>query len=162
MVFSDYTYTLETIIQSGQHGMSVTSVPIRVNGFLRPSRLVSSIPSYIKRSIITITRIFIIYRPFRFFAAISLILLLLSTVIGARFLFHYFNGEGDGHVQSLVLAGALLGMSFQALLIAFVADILAANRKLLEDIRFRQRAEPGAQALHGELTRDDPGRSATK
>lgn len=162
MVFSDYTYTLETIIQSGQHGMSVTSVPIRVNGFLRPSRLVSSIPSYIKRSIITITRIFIIYRPFRFFAAISLILLLLSTAIGARFLFHYFNGEGDGHVQSLVLAGALLGMSFQALLIAFVADILAANRKLLEDIRFRQRAEPGARALHGELTRDDPGRSATK
>ncbi len=141
MVFSDYTYTLETIIQSGQHGMSVTSVPIRVNGFLRPSRLVHSIPSYIKRSIATITRIFIIYRPFRFFASVSLALLLVSTLIGGRFLIYYLNGSGSGHVQSLILAGALLGMSFQALLIAFVADLLAANRKLLEDIRFRQRSD---------------------
>ncbi len=141
MVFSDYTYTLETIIQSGQHGMSVASVPVRVNGFLRPSRLVRSMPSYVKRSIITITRIFIIYRPFRFFAAISLALLLASTVIGMRFLFYYLAGDGSGHVQSLILAGALFGMSFQSLLTAFVADLLAANRKLLEDIRFRQRAD---------------------
>lgn len=162
MVFSDYTYTLETIIQAGQHGMSVTSVPIRVNGFLRPSRLVSSIPSYIKRSIITITRIFIIYRPFRFFAAISLALFIASLLIGFRFLIHYLNGNGDGHVQSLILSGALLGMSFQALLIAFVADVLAANRKLLEDIRFRQRATPQSNGGDERKPRIDPDQDQIK
>jgi len=145
MVFGEYTYTLETIIQSGLHGMAVMSVPVRVNGFLRPSRLVRSIPSYIRRSIVTITRIFIIYRPFRSFAAVSLALLLASLLIGVRFLFYYWKGDGSGHVQSLILAGALLTMSFQSLLIAFVADLLAANRKLLEDIRFRQRTDHAMQ-----------------
>lgn len=137
VVFNDYTYTLETIIQAGQKNMAITSVPIRVNEDLRPSRLVKSIPSYIKRSVVTIIRIFVIYRPFRFFFTIGAVLLGLGFLIGARFLFKYFGGEGAGHVQSLILAGALMVMGFQAMLIAFVADLLAANRKLLEEIRFR-------------------------
>lgn len=137
MVFNDYTYTLETIIQAGQKNMAITSVPIRVNGDLRPSRLVKSIPSYIKRSIGTIIRIFIIYRPFRFFGTIGAILFGLGFLIGLRFLWEYLGNNGQGHVQSLILAGALLVMGFQTLLVAFLADLLAANRKLMEDVRFR-------------------------
>lgn len=137
MVFNDYTYTLETIIQAGQKNMAITSVPIRVNDDLRPSRLVKSIPSYIKSSIVTIVRIFIIYRPFRFFGTISAILFGAGFLIGMRFLWKFIGGEGAGHIQSLILSALLLGMGFQTLLIAFVADLLAANRKLLEDIRFK-------------------------
>lgn len=135
VVFNDYTYTLETIIQAGQKNMGITSVPIRVNEDLRPSRLLKSIPSYIKRSIVTIIRIFIIYRPFRFFGTIGAVLFSFGFLIGLRFLWMYMMGEGEGHVQSLILAAVLLGMGFQTLLIAFVADLLAANRKLLEDLR---------------------------
>lgn len=140
MVFNDYTYTLETIIQAGQKNMAITSVPIRVNGDLRPSRLVKSIPSYIKRSIVTIIRIFIIYRPFRFFGTIGAVLFGAGLLIGLRFLWKYLGGAGEGHVQSLILAALLLGMGFQTLLIAVVADLLAANRKLLEDVRFKTSA----------------------
>ncbi len=135
MVFNNYTYTLETIIQAGQKNMAITSVPIRVNEDLRPSRLLKSIPSYIKRSVITIVRIFIIYRPFRFFGTIGIVFFGIGFLIGLRFLWHYLNGNGDGHVQSLILAGLFIGTGFQTFLIAFVADLLAANRKLLEDIR---------------------------
>ena len=140
MVFNDYTYTLETIIQAGQKNMAITSVPIRVNGDLRPSRLVKSIPSYIKRSIVTIVRIFIIYRPFKFFGTIGFLLFGVGFVIGARFMWLYFHGLGEGHVQSLILASTLLAIGFQTLLVAFLADLLAANRKLMEDMRFRLRA----------------------
>lgn len=139
MVFNDYTYTLETIIQAGQKNMAITSVPIRVNGDLRPSRLVKSIPSYIKRSIVTIVRIFVIYRPFRFFVSIGGVLFSIGFVIGLRFLAYYIQGDGGGHVQSLILATMLMGMGFQTILIAFLADLLAANRKLVEEIRSTQK-----------------------
>ncbi len=137
IVFSNYTYTLETIIQAGQKDIAITSVPVRVNEDLRPSRLVKSIASYINRSIITIIRIFVVYRPFRFFGTIGVVLFSLGFIIGLRFLFSYLDGEGSGHIQSLILASVLLGMGFQTLLIAFVADLLSANRKLLEDLRFK-------------------------
>jgi len=136
MVFTDYTYTLETIIMAGQKNMAITSVPVRVNEDLRPSRLVKSIPSYIKRSIITIVRIFVIYRPFRFFVTIGTVLFGLGFLIGLRFLYYYLAGEGEGHIQSVILSGMLLGMGFQTVLVAFLADLLAANRKILEDIRY--------------------------
>jgi glycosyltransferase involved in cell wall biosynthesis len=141
MVFNDYTYTLETIIQAGQKNMAITSVPIRVNEDLRPSRLVKSIPSYIKRSIVTIIRIFVIYRPFRFFGTIGMVLFGAGFLIGLRFLWKYLGGEGEGHVQSLILASVLLGMGFQTFLVAFVSDLLAANRKLIEDVRFTVRVQ---------------------
>lgn len=141
VVFNEYTYTLETIIQAGQKNMAVTSVPVRVNDDLRPSRLVKSIPSYLQRSIATIIRIFVIYRPFRFFGIIGSVLFLAGFLIGLRFLYFYLSGEGQGHVQSLILSSVLLGMGFQTILIAFVADLLAANRKLLEEIRFGQKLE---------------------
>jgi glycosyltransferase involved in cell wall biosynthesis len=137
-VYNNYTYTLETIIQAGQKNMAITSVPIRTNEDLRPSRLLSSIPNYIKKSVITIIRIFVVYKPFRFFMSIALVLFALGFLLGLRFLYYYITGDGNGHMQSVVLSGVLMGMGFQTGLIAFVADLLAVNRKLLEDIKLRE------------------------
>jgi len=136
-VFNDYTYTLETIIQAGQRNMAVCSVPVRVNADLRPSRLVKSIPSYIRRSIGTIIRIFAVYQPFKFFGAIGAVLFAAGLLLSLRYVWKVLGGEGEGHVQSVILAGALLGMGFQTFLVAFLADLLAANRKLLEDVRYQ-------------------------
>lgn len=135
-VFNDYTYTLETIIQAGRKNMVVLSVPIRVNGDLRPSRLVRSIPSYIKKSIFTMVRISIIYRPFRFFIKTGAFVFLMGTLIGARYLWFYFSGTGGGHIQSLILASILLGIGFQTMITALIADLSAVNRSLLEDIEY--------------------------
>ena len=135
MVFNEYTYTLETIIQAGQKNIPICSVTIDTNDDLRPSRLVRSIPSYIVKSLMTIVRIFVVYRPFRFFMTIGSIVFLAGLLIGLRFLWFYLSGESSGHVQSLILASVLLGMGFQTILIAFVTDLLAANRRLLEEQR---------------------------
>lgn len=139
MVFSDYTYTLETIIQAGQKNMAIISVPIRVNGDLRSSRLVKSIPSYVVHSLFTIVRIFVIYRPFFFFGSIGLLLSLNGILIGTRFVFFYLSGNGAGHIQSLILAALLIGIGGQTILVAFICDLLAANRKLLEELRYLHR-----------------------
>ena len=138
-VYNDYTYTLETIIQAGQKNMAITSVPIRTNEDLRPSRLLSSIPSYIKKSVVTIMRISVVYSPFRFFMTIALVLFGLGFLIGLRFIYYYFTEDYSGHMQSVILSGVLLGMGFQTGLIAFVADLLSVNRKLVEDVQYHQR-----------------------
>jgi glycosyltransferase involved in cell wall biosynthesis len=140
-VFNNYTYTLETIIQAGQKGILIKSVPIRVNGELRPSRLVKSIPSYIKRSIITIFRIFMTYRPFRFFLAPGITLLAFGGLLVLRFLIFWIFGQGSGHVQSLVLAGVLSGMGFQLVLVGWLADLIAVNRKMLEEVQYVLRSK---------------------
>lgn len=137
-VYNNYTYTLETIIQAGQKGLSITSVPIRTNEDLRPSKLLSSIPNYIKKSVVTIVRIFVVYKPFRFFMSIALILFSLGFLIGLRFLYFWLSGDGGGHIQSVILASVLIGMGFQTGLIAFIADLLAVNRKLLEEIKINK------------------------
>ncbi len=136
-VFSEYTYTLETIIQAGQKNMAITSVPVRVNRDLRPSRLLKSIPSYVHRSIMTIIRIFVVYKPFRFFFTIGSILFFTGSLIGIRFLYFYFSGVGAGHIQSLILAAILIISGFQTILVAFLADVLAANRKMLEELKYQ-------------------------
>lgn len=139
-VFNEYTYTLETIIQAGQKNMAITSVPVRVNDELRPSRLVKSIPSYLQKSIITIVRIFVVYKPFRFFMTLGFLSVAAGLLIGLRFLYFYFvTGESTGHIQSLILASILFGFGFQTVLVAFVADLLAVNRRLLEDVQYRLR-----------------------
>ena len=136
-VYSSYTYTLETIIQAGLRGMSIVWVPIRTNSPMRPSRLIRSIPSYVLRSIMTIVRIFVVYRPFRFFFAIGAFLFLLGTLVGLRFLWFYLTAGGTGHVQSLILASILIGIGFQTLMVAFVADLLSVNRRLAEESHYR-------------------------
>ncbi len=137
-VFNDYTYTLETIIQAGQKGIAITSVPVRVNNTtMRPSRLVKSIPSYITKSLVTIVRIFVVYKAFRFFMSVGLMLFGAGLIGGLRFLYYYLSGGGEGHVQSLIFASILLGIGFQTMLTAFLADLLAVNRRLMEDVQYR-------------------------
>ncbi len=138
-VFSEYTYTLETIIQAGQKNMRIISVPVETNADLRPSRLLKSIPSYVRKSVATIVRIFTVYKPFNFFMTIGLVLFLLGFLIGLRFMIFYFLGQGGGYIQSLILASVLLGIGFQCMMVAFLADLLSVNRKLLEELQFRAR-----------------------
>jgi glycosyltransferase involved in cell wall biosynthesis len=138
-VFNNYTYTLETIIQAGQKNIPITWVPVRTNAYLRPSRLFKSIPSYIRKSIITILRIFIVYKPFRFFASIGSLLILAGFLIGLRFLYFFFIGEGEGHIQSLILTSILILMGSQTIMLAFVADLLSVNRRLLEELQYKSR-----------------------
>jgi glycosyltransferase involved in cell wall biosynthesis len=138
-VFSQYTYTLETIIQAGQKSMAIVSVPIRTNGFLRPSRLMKSMRAYIQRSIFTIFRIFITYRPLRFFTVVGLVPFSAGFLIGLRWLW-LFASEPDAHrtrVPSLILAAILILIGVQLWIFGVVADIVAVNRKLLEDIQLR-------------------------
>ena len=138
-VFNGYTYTLETIIQAGSKNMSICSVPIRVNEYLRPSRLIKSIPAYIKRSILTIFRIFVVYKPFRFFMSLGLFLFVLGLVPGIRFLIYFFIEGGKGHIQSLILSAILLITGVQLGIVALIGDLLAVNRRLLEDVQYRLR-----------------------
>lgn len=151
IVFSDYTYTLETIIQAGQKNMAIISIPIRVNEDLRPSRLVKSLSSYLSKSIFTIIRIFVIYRPFLFFGTVGIAIFGIGFLLGLRFLWYFIEGDGGGHIQSLILASVLLGIGFQTLLVAFLADLLAANRKLLEDIRFKLSRNLDVESKSGEF-----------
>ncbi|OQY40903.1 MAG: glycosyl transferase [Spirochaetaceae bacterium 4572_7] len=138
-VYNSYTYTLETIIQAGRNNISMTSVDIKVNEDLRPSKLVKSISSYVKKSIGTMLRIFVVYEPFKFFMNIGLFFIFLSLLLGIRYLFFFFTGNGDGHIQSLILTSILAGIGFQTILTSFMADITSVNRKLLEDIKYEQR-----------------------
>ena len=148
-VFNRYTYTLETIIQAGQSGIAVESVPVRVNAELRPSRLVRSIPSYIGRSLGTILRIFVTYRPLRTFAAIGSAFLAIGVAIGVRFLAYYATGHGSGHIQSLILAAIVSVTGFQLLVLGVVADIISVNRRLLEDLQVRLRSLPSIPSGRG-------------
>jgi glycosyltransferase involved in cell wall biosynthesis len=138
-VFNEYTYTLETIMQAGLKNMAIVSIPIRINEDLRPSRLVKSIADYVKKSILTIIRILVTYKPFKFFMTIGITLFTIGFLIGVRFLVFYLSGQGQGHIQSLIMASILLGIGFQTMLIAFVADLLAVNRKLLEELQYLAR-----------------------
>ena len=138
-VFSEYTYTLETIIQAGQKHMAITSVPIRTNEELRESKLVKSIPNYVKRSVLTIFRIFMTYRPIRFFSVPGVISFGLGLALGLRFLYFYMIDGGVGHIQSVILSALLLGVGFFLIIVALIADLIAVNRKLMEDIQYRVR-----------------------
>ncbi|NEO26566.1 MAG: glycosyltransferase family 2 protein [Kamptonema sp. SIO4C4] len=139
-VFSEYTYTLETIIQAGQKGIKVTSMPVRTNEDLRPSRLVKSIPVYIRRSILTIFRIFMTYRPLRFFAALGIVPFTLGFLLGVRWLILFIWVDPTrSRAPSLILAAILIIIGVQLWVLGLVADLMAVNRKLLEDIQLRMR-----------------------
>ncbi len=138
-VVNEYTYTLETIIQAGNNKTAMTSVPIRTNPETRPSRLFSSMWRYMKRSSTVITRSFVMYKPLKFFMTIGLVLLLIGGVLGARFLILMAMGEGDGHIQSLILTAILIMMGFQTITIGLLGDTISSNRKLLEDVQYRVR-----------------------
>ena len=132
-VFSTYTYTLDTIIQAGKKGLTVVSVPVETNDRLRESRLIRSIPRYVVRSAVTILRIFLMYEPLRVFTILSLVPGLLGGILLLRYLYFFSIGEGSGHIQSVV-AGAALGiLAFQVFLLGLLSDLIARNRRLIED-----------------------------
>jgi glycosyltransferase involved in cell wall biosynthesis len=139
-IINHYTYTLETIIQAGHSKMAVTSVPIRTNPETRKSRLFKSMWAYVWRSASVIVRAFLMYRPLKFFSVLGALLLVPGVAFVVRFLLSYFiNGTGEGHVQSLVMATMLIVLAVQCFIAGLQADITAANRKLLEEIQYRER-----------------------
>jgi glycosyltransferase involved in cell wall biosynthesis len=138
-VFNEYTYTLETIIQAGQRGMKVAWVPIRTNGYLRPSRLVKSISIYVRRSLFTILRIFMTYRPMRFFLMAGSLPIGLGGLLGVRWLYFFVSGTERTRLPSLILAAILILIGVQLWVFALAADLLSVNRKILEDTQIRSR-----------------------
>ena len=136
-ILSRFTYTLETIIQAGKKNMAVTYVPIETNKKLRESRLFRSIPSYIRRSIATIFRIYTVYEPLKIFIIIGGIIFSFGLLISFRFLCFYFSGNASGHVQSLILAAVLFIIGFQTIILGLIADLIGANRNLIESILYR-------------------------
>ncbi|MDY6873516.1 MAG: glycosyltransferase family 2 protein [Chloroflexota bacterium] len=151
MVLSNYSYTLETLIQAGANRVEVAFVPIETNPPMRPSRLFRSVRNYVANSTKTIMRSFAMYRALRIFTWISLILITVGLILGIRFLVFYFQGQGDGHIQSLILTAVLLIVGFLTFLIGLIADLVSFNRKILEEILFRLRRQD-ADAAFGKDT----------
>ena len=138
-VTNDFTYTLETIIQAGHQKTALTSVPIRTNPETRESRLFKGVGNYLSRSFPVILRSFLMYKPLKFFVIIGSVLLGAALILGIRYMVFYFNGSGAGHLQSLILTAILALAGFQTIVLGLLADLIAGNRKLIEDIQYRVR-----------------------
>ncbi|MBE0409698.1 MAG: glycosyltransferase family 2 protein [Anaerolineales bacterium] len=150
LVLSEYSYTLETLIQAGSRHMAIEYIPVRTNPQTRPSRLMRSIPHYLAQSGATILRAYTMYRPLRVFTILGLLFILGGLVLGIRFLYFYLIGQGAGHIQSVILTAILLIVGFQVLLIGLVADLIGFNRKILEEVLYRLRN----QEIKGAAFRD--------
>lgn len=140
-VYNKYTYTLETLIQAGNKGLKVESVPIDVNPFLRPSRLFSSIYSYVKKSLSTMIRYFIIYNSFKFFLLVGSALLSSAFLIGLRFVYFYLQNTGEGKIQSLILGSSLGVTGVLVIMFGFISDMIATNRQILEKIQYDNKVQ---------------------
>jgi glycosyltransferase involved in cell wall biosynthesis len=138
-VLSDYTYTLETLIQAGIRGMTVRFVPIRTNAQTRKSRLIRSVPSFIWLSAATILRFYTMYRPLRVFLGLGAALIAAAMLLGVRFLYFWSMGQGQGKIQSLILAAILSIVGFQVCLIGLIADAISMNRKMAEETLYLAR-----------------------
>lgn len=138
-VTNEYTYTLETIVQAGRNKIAMTSVPIRTNAELRPSRLFNSMMGYVKKSMITIIRAYMMYSPLKTFTIISLVPFLIGLGIDIRYLVYMFMGQGNGHVQSLILGSTLIMTGVMVFAMGLLADLMAKNRRILEDIQYHVR-----------------------
>lgn len=139
-VTNEYTYTLETIVQAGRERIPMESVPIRTNAELRPSRLFNSMMGYVKKSMVTIVRAYIMYKPLDFFTKLGLIPFLIGVGLGIRYIILLCTGNpGNGHVQSLILAAILILIGFMTFVIGLLADIIARNRMLIEDVQYHVR-----------------------
>ena len=138
-IISGYTYTLETIIQAGHNRLAIAHIPVRTNPQTRESRLITSIWRYVWRSASTIIRTYAMYRPLKFFATIGVIIFSAGFIISLRYLFYMFTGQGAGHLQSLILSAVLMMLGFQTIMIGLISDLIAANRRLSEEIVYRLR-----------------------
>jgi glycosyltransferase involved in cell wall biosynthesis len=148
-VLSNYTYTLEMLIQAGARRMIVAFVPIRTNPQTRTSRLIRSVPSFLTYSSIAILRFYTMYRPLRVFMTTGAVLFFIALALGLRFLFFYASGRGAGHVQSLILAAVLSIIAFQIALIGLIADLVSMNRKMMEETLYWVRRAELQQASAG-------------
>jgi glycosyltransferase involved in cell wall biosynthesis len=138
-IVSPFSYTIETIIQAGTKHLAVTSVPVETNPNTRESRLFSSIPKFIQRQLSAMVRMYAMYQPMRFFFYIGSVFGLIGAIPVVRFLYMYMIGEGDGHIQSLVLGGTFLLMGFLAILVGMLSDLISHNRQLLESTLAKSR-----------------------
>jgi len=137
-VFSKLTYTLETLIQAGYKGLRVVSVPVRAHPPVRPSRLFASTTKYVLLQGANVLRITALYKPMKIFSIAGGLFLLAGSLLALRFLGYYFFGANPGgHVQSLILSAVLIVVGVQTFLIALLADIVAINRRLLEELQLR-------------------------
>lgn len=131
-ILSAFSYTIEMVVQAGKKGMAVRSVPVGVNPMTRQSRLYSSVPEFIQRSMTTLLRVYAMFRPLKIFMAVGLLLMGVGSLPVLRFLYFFLRDAGAGHIQSLILGGVLMSMGFMSMLIGLVADLIAFNRQLLE------------------------------
>lgn len=141
IVLSQYSYTLETLIQAGNRGVKVQFVQVQTNPPRRPSRLMRGMGDYLAHSGVTILRAYTLYRPLRVFTIVGAIIFTLGLALAIRYLVFMFQGEGAGHVQSVIVAAVLLIVGFQTWLIGLVADLISFNRKILEEILYRVRRQ---------------------
>jgi glycosyltransferase involved in cell wall biosynthesis len=132
-IISDFSYTLETLIQAGNIGLAVKSVPIRTNEKTRESRLFNNMFSFLKQSGSTIFRTYTMHKPLKIFLLFSLIFFIPGFILGARFLYFFYSGHSGGHIQSLILSAILLIASFLLAVVAILSDLIASNRKLIEE-----------------------------
>jgi glycosyltransferase involved in cell wall biosynthesis len=139
LVYSKFSYTLETLIQAGSGPLSITQVPIRVNHKLRDSRLASSTWQYLKKSGATLLRVYLMYHPMKAFLFLGSVSFLAGFALGLRYLYYYFLAGAGGHLQSLILSAILMIVGFQIMVIGLIGDLIAANRRLNEDILYRLR-----------------------
>lgn len=156
-VFNRYTYTLETIIQAGHMDLRIGYVPIRVNPQTRPSRLISSLPAYVSRSASIILRSYITYKPLRTFLYASILPGTLGLALCVRYLYFFFTGGGRGHLQSLLLAAILLILTFLLWVLGILADLISANRKLLQEQLYLSRKQIRPPHQPPAARRDFPG-----
>lgn len=139
-IVSEFSYTLESIIQAGKKRMAIAHVPITTNPHTRESRLFDSVFTYVKKSAATIVRIYAMYEPLKIFTYLGATVFGLGFAISLRFLYFYVTGSGLGHLQSLILSSVLMIVGFQVLLIGLLADVTSSNRKLIEDLLYRIRS----------------------
>ncbi len=138
-ILSEFSYTLESLIQSGKRRMAIAHVPIGTNAKTRESRLFGSVASYIKKSAATIIRVYAMYEPLKVFSYIGGTVFGIGLLISLRFVYLYLGGLGQGNIQSLILSAVLMIVGFQVILLGLIADVISGNRKLIEDLLYRIR-----------------------
>ena len=137
-IVSEFTYTLESIIQAGKKRLAIAHLPIAASE-TRPSRLFGSTTEYVKRSVATILRIYAMYEPFKVFMILGGVLFSAGAALGLRYAYFWWQGDIRGHLQSAILSVLLLILGFQTLQWGLMADLIASNRKLIEDVLYRVR-----------------------
>jgi glycosyltransferase involved in cell wall biosynthesis len=164
-VVSRFTYTLETIIQAGKAPVAIDHVPVRTNPRLRESRLFPSTASYVRRNGTSIFRIYAMYEPLRVFMTAALLLGLVAAVVWVRFLVAFVQGDGDGHIQSLILGAVLVNAAVVLAALGIIGDLLSGQRIMLQRVFERVRRvelELDVQPSHYEPGGGDAEREALR